>query len=66
MTNSTVINLNTIKTAILFILLAFLISSCGTTPGDAKKIPPNPRDRAAKNIEEGRGFRLMDTAKNLR
>ena len=66
MTNSTVINLNTIKTAVLFILLAFLISSCGTTPGDAKKIPPNPRDRAAKNIEEGRGFRLMDTAKNLR
>ena len=28
-------------------------------PGaDARKISPDPRERVAKNIEEGRGFRL--------
>ena len=31
-------------------------------PGaDAKKYPPNPKERVKKNLEEGRGFRL-DTA----
>ena len=28
---------------------------------DARKYPPNPDERVKKNIEEGRGFRLMDT-----
>ena len=32
--------------------------------GDAKKNPPDPRLRVKKNIEEGRGFRLMDMNKN--
>ena len=26
---------------------------------DAKEFPPDPRERVQKNIEEGRGFRLM-------
>ena len=31
-------------------------------PGaDARKIPPNAADRVAKNLEEGKGFRLNDT-----
>tara|TARA_B100000787_G_C16139663_1_gene271338 strand:+ start:243 stop:803 length:561 start_codon:yes stop_codon:yes gene_type:complete len=53
-----------IKTAVFFTLLTFMLNSCGT-PGDARKSSPNPRDRAAKNLEEGKGFRLMDTTKKL-
>ena len=26
--------------------------------GDARKNPPNPKERVKKNLEEGRGFRL--------
>ena len=40
------------------IIIAILLSSCGK-PGDARKIPPNYKDRVRQNIEEGRGFRLM-------
>ena len=45
----------------LVIILIYL-SSCagGKVPGaDARKISPNPKDRVQKNIEEGRGFRLL-------
>ena len=28
--------------------------------GDARKNPPDPRERVKKNLEEGRGFRLKD------
>ena len=42
--------------------LALLLNSCGTGV-DAKKYPPQPELRVKKNIEEGRGFRLMDKAK---
>ena len=30
---------------------------------DAKKVPPNVRDRVQKNMEEGKGFRLMNQIK---
>ena len=40
------------------IIFALLLISCGK-PGDARKIPPNYKDRVRQNIEEGRGFRLM-------
>ena len=38
-----------------------MISACnGKVPGaDARKIPPNAKDRVLKNMEEGRGFTLM-------
>ena len=45
----------------LVIILIYL-SSCagGKVPGaDARKISPNPKDRVQKNMEEGRGFRLL-------
>ena len=43
-------------------LTLFLNSCAGGLPGaDAKKYPPNPKERVKKNLEEGRGFRL-DTA----
>ena len=41
------------------------MSSCGgKIPGaDARKISPNPEERVQKNMEEGRGFRLMGSGK---
>ena len=51
--------------SIFLTLILFALNSCGT-PGDARKISPNPKDRVKKNIEEGRGFRLMDTANKLK
>jgi hypothetical protein len=43
-------------------LLPFLLNSCGMG-ADARKYPPNPDLRVQKNLEEGRGFRLMDKVK---
>ena len=42
-----------------------MISACnGKVPGaDARKIPPNAKDRVLKNMEEGRGFTLMGSNK---
>tara|TARA_Y100000816_G_C26015428_1_gene531023 strand:- start:351 stop:854 length:504 start_codon:yes stop_codon:yes gene_type:complete len=42
------------------------MASCsgGKIPGaDARKISPNPKDRVQKNLEEGRGFRLLGNNK---
>lgn len=53
------------KLKILFVSL-MLLSSCknGKLPGaDARKVPYDPRERVAKNIEEGRGFRLSNFGK---
>ena len=53
-----------IKLGIL--LLSFLIiASCGIyKPVDARKVPVSGIERAEKNIQEGRGFRLLDTRRN--
>ena len=46
---------------IFSILILFLNGCNGKLPGaDARKFPPDPKLRVKKNIEEGRGFRLMD------
>ena len=45
--------------AIISIILLVLNSCGGKMPGaDAKKFPPDPKERVKKNLEEGRGFRL--------
>ena len=31
--------------------------------GDARKNPPDPRERVKKNLEEGKGFRLNNAIK---
>ena len=49
----------TIKLLIFICILPFLLNSCANR-GDARKSPPNPELRVKKNMEEGRGFRLMD------
>ena len=43
----------------LFFLLVFL-NQCGMG-ADARKYPPEPEKRVQKNMEEGRGFRIMDS-----
>jgi hypothetical protein len=50
---------------ILLLLPSFLISCNGKLPGaDARKFDPDPKKRVAKNIEEGRGFRLSEVNKS--
>jgi hypothetical protein len=49
------------KILILFFLLIAL-NQCGMG-ADARKYPPEPEKRVAKNLEEGRGFRLMGGVK---
>ena len=65
--NSLISNkLNIFMNKILFIFTIYFIvlqtlTSCGIyRPVDAKKYPPQPELRVKKNIEEGKGFRLMN------
>jgi hypothetical protein len=49
-----------LKIAIYFTIFQ-IINACGIyRPTDAKKYPPQPELRVKNNIEEGRGFRLMN------
>jgi hypothetical protein len=49
------------KHAMIF-LFFLVISGCGIYKKvDARKVPVNVKDRAAKNIEEGRSFKLLDS-----
>ena len=46
---------------ISLISIFFISSGCGIyKPVDARKVNPNAEERAKKNIEEGRGFRLFN------
>jgi len=50
------------KISVLSILIFFVLNSCAKEgffkPGDARKNPPDPKERVKKNLEEGKGFRL--------
>ena len=48
-----------IKISFLLTFVIFILGSCGRG-GDARKNSPDPKERVKKNLEEGRGFRLMD------
>ena len=53
---------NFLKFLLFFTISLFLLNSCGGIPGaDARKYPKDPEKRVAKNLEEGRGFRLSDS-----
>tara|TARA_Y100000389_G_scaffold181232_1_gene196658 strand:- start:1614 stop:2192 length:579 start_codon:yes stop_codon:yes gene_type:complete len=58
------IKLKSYKILTICILSIFLLNSCAKEgffkPGDARKNPPDPRERVKKNLEEGRGFKLSD------
>ena len=50
-----------IKSLSIITLLGFsliALNSCGGA--DARKVSPDPSERVKKNLEEGKGFRLMD------
>ena len=45
---------------LLLIAIFFISSGCGIyKPVDARKVNPNAEERAKKNLEEGKGFRLF-------
>ena len=51
--------------SIISIFCISLLSCKGGIPGaDARKVSYDPKERVKKNLEEGKGFRLMDLAKN--
>jgi len=56
------------KFFIKFMLLTlsfFIIASCGIyKKTDARKVPVSGIERSKKNLEEGRGFRIFDPARN--
>ena len=56
------ISFKNLKTIFALILSSIILISCGGKfPGaDARKYDPDPKKRVAKNLEEGRGFRLSD------
>ena len=43
---------------LISVVIILVLSSCKNA-GDARKRPPNVKDRVQKNIEEGRGFTIM-------
>ena len=52
----------TLKFLLIVIFSSTILSSCGgKLPGaDSRKVSVDPAERVKKNVEEGRGFRLMD------
>ena len=51
---------NTISKLTIFLIIAlFALNSCANR-GDARKTSPDPKERVKKNMEEGRGIKLMD------
>jgi hypothetical protein len=51
-----------------FLIIVFCLNSCKTIKnlpgGDAREFPADPGERLAKNLEEGRGFKLADFGKS--
>ena len=59
--NTIMFSLKKLKIPFFIILVSILLNSCSSLPGsDARKFPPDPRERVKQNIEQGKGFRLMD------
>ena len=60
------ISFKNLKTIFVLILSSIILISCGGKfPGaDARKYDKDPEKRVAKNLEEGRGFRLSEVAKS--
>lgn len=55
---------NLLKSVCILGIMFLLLNSCGKQV-DAKKYPPDPRERVKRNLEEGKGFRLSSKLKDL-
>ena len=53
-----------LKSSFILLLTILFLNSCGKQV-DAKKFPPNPKERVKKNLEEGKGFRLSTKLKGI-
>ena len=51
------------KFSIIILIALLTLNSCANR-GDARKSSPNPKDRVAKNLKEGRGFSLNEALSN--
>jgi hypothetical protein len=58
---------NTLNFLLITVFSLTILSSCGgKLPGaDARKVSSDPAERVKKNVEEGRGFRLMDKVNTM-
>ncbi len=55
---------NICQSLIILVLISFTLNGCGKIGGvDAKKFPPDPKQRVKNNLEQGKGFRLMEKIK---
>ena len=61
---------NAYKTLIILLIIPFIFLSCKGPDGkfklpggDARKTPADPAKRVEKNLQEGKGFRLVDSMK---
>ena len=65
-TNFIMISFKNLNIALLLLVSSTLLISCGgKLPGaDARKYDKDPKKRVAKNMEEGRGFRLLGADKS--
>ena len=52
-----------LRIPILITVISLMFLSSCKNAGDARKRPPNVKDRVQKNIEVGRGFTLMGSVK---
>ena len=60
------ISFKNLRIVFALILSSIILSSCnGKLPGaDARKYPDDPKLRVKKNLEEGRGFKVMNLTKS--
>ena len=59
--NIIMFSLKNLKAIFFISLISAFLNSCSSLPGsDARKFPPDPKERVKQNIEQGKGFRLMD------
>ena len=56
-----------IKIYSILLLISFFLNSCGgkLPGGDARKYPDDPKLRVKQNLEDGKGFRLSKTLKEM-
>ena len=56
----------TLKIIIILLISSIFLNSCGgkIPCADARKYDPDPKKRVAKNLEQGRGFRLGEMGKS--